>query len=114
METLVQLYANNPNVPHNSLQPEIIRLNSAFIAFTASIIILRILVRARIVKHVALEDYLMVAAGLFATAFSAMNIVGTYPLFPHPTNFQLTQQKALATASADTSTTSPPPRSSRT
>lgn len=76
METLVQIYASNPNVPHNSVQPEIIRLNVAFIAFTDSIIILRILVRARIVKHVALEDYLMVAAGLFATAFSAMNIVG--------------------------------------
>jgi hypothetical protein len=77
METLVQIYANNPNVPHNSLQPQIIRLNSAFIAFTDVIIIIRILVRARIVKHVALEDHLMIAAGLFATAFSAMNIVGS-------------------------------------
>lgn len=76
METLVAIYANNPNVPHNTLQPEITRLNSAFIAFTNTIIIVRILVRARIVKHVALEDHLMVAAGVVATAFSAMNIVG--------------------------------------
>ena len=77
METLVQIYASNPSVPHNTLQPEIIRLNSTLIAFTDAIIIVRILVRARIVKHVALEDYLMVAAGIVATAFSAMNIVGT-------------------------------------
>lgn len=76
METLVSIYASNPNVPHNSVQPGILRLNIAFIAFTDSIIILRLFVRASIVKHVALEDYLMVAAGLFATAFSAMNIVG--------------------------------------
>lgn len=76
METLVAIYGSNPNVPHNSVQPEIKTLNIAFIVFTDSIIILRLLVRARIVKHVALEDYLMVAAGLCATAFSAMNIVG--------------------------------------
>ena len=76
MDTLVAIYADNPNVPHNSKQPEIIKLNIAFIAFTDSIILLRILVRARIVKHVAAEDYLMVAAGVFATTFSAMNIVG--------------------------------------
>lgn len=76
MDTLVAIYASNPDVPHNSVQPEILTINIAFITFTTSIIILRLLVRARIVKHVALEDYLMVAAGLFATAFSAMNIVG--------------------------------------
>ncbi|ETN36845.1 uncharacterized protein HMPREF1541_07832 [Cyphellophora europaea CBS 101466] len=88
METLVQIYANNPSVPHNNEQPSIIKLNAAFIVFTDSIIILRILVRARIVKHIATEDYLMVAAGLFATAFSAMNIVGK--LTPQPVYFPST------------------------
>jgi hypothetical protein len=73
---LLTLYANNPNVPHNNEQPAIIKLNAIFLAVTDSIIILRVLVRLTIVKNIAIEDYLMVAAGFFATAFSAMNIVG--------------------------------------
>lgn len=78
METLVALYANNPNVPHNSEQPEIISLNIAFIAVTIAIVTLRIVVRTFIVKHVALEDYLMIAAGVFGVAFSSLNIAGPY------------------------------------
>ena len=67
---------NSPTVPHNSLQPEIRRLNIAFIAVTNTFIISRILVRVFITKKVGFEDYLMIAAGLFATAFSATAISG--------------------------------------
>jgi hypothetical protein len=63
-------------LPHNSLTGEIHRLNIAFIAVTATFIGVRLVVRAFVVKHVAADDYLVVAAGLFATAFSAMAIVG--------------------------------------
>jgi hypothetical protein len=74
---LLPVLHNSPAVAHNSVQPEILRLNIAFIAVTSCFIIARVLVRTFLVKHVAIEDYLMVAAGLFATAFSAMAIVGT-------------------------------------
>ena len=73
---LLALYADNPNVPHNDERPAIIKLNAAFLAVTDSIIILRLLVRWRIVKHIAVDDHLMIAAGVFTTAFLAMNIVG--------------------------------------
>ncbi|KAK4948100.1 hypothetical protein LTR10_013154 [Elasticomyces elasticus] len=80
----------NPNqfhgefLPHNSLTGEIYRLNIAFIAVTSTFIGVRLIVRGFVVKHVAADDYLIVAAGLFATAFSAMAIVGVrYGLGKH-------------------------------
>lgn len=79
MDALVATYANNPDVPHNDERPEIISLNGAFTSVAVFIILLRIVVRTTIVKHIALEDYLMIAAGVFAAAFSAMNIVGALP-----------------------------------
>ncbi|EXJ95388.1 hypothetical protein A1O1_00509 [Capronia coronata CBS 617.96] len=63
-------------LPHNSSVGELYRLNIAFIAVTSTIIGLRLVVRIFVVKHVAADDFLMVAAGLFATTFSAMAIVG--------------------------------------
>jgi hypothetical protein len=63
-------------LPHDSLTGELKTLNICFIAVTSLFIGLRLIVRAFVVKHVAADDYLMVAAGLFATAFSAMAIVG--------------------------------------
>ncbi|KIW49853.1 hypothetical protein PV05_11496 [Exophiala xenobiotica] len=63
-------------LPHDSLTGELKTLNICFIAVTSVFIGLRLIVRAFVVKHVAADDYLMVAAGLFATAFSAMAIVG--------------------------------------
>jgi hypothetical protein len=73
---------NSPAVPHNSVQPEILRLNIAFITVTSCFIIARVLVRTSLVKHFAIEDYLMVAAGVFATSFSTMAIVGMeIPIF---------------------------------
>ena len=71
---LITALHNSPTVPHNTLAPEIRRLNIAFIAITDTFIISRILVRVFLTKKVALEDYLMVAAGLFATAFSSTAI----------------------------------------
>lgn len=76
METLVSIYANSPKVPHNDVHAEIISLNIAFIAVSSSIVFLRVVVRTLIVKHVALDDYLMIAAGIIAAAFSAMCIAG--------------------------------------
>jgi hypothetical protein len=73
---LVPALHASPNLSHNSVQPEILRLNIGFIAITNLFITVRILVRALLVKHVALEDHLMIVAGLFATAFSTMAIVG--------------------------------------
>lgn len=108
METLVALYANNPNVPHNSEQPEIISLNIAFIAVTIAIVTLRIVVRTFIVKHVALEDYLMIAAGVFGVAFSSLNIAGPYVFFPSDTlGFNILQAHTLASAAMYTTSTSP-------
>jgi uncharacterized membrane protein YozB (DUF420 family) len=63
-------------LPHNTLVGEIYRVNIAFIAVTALIIGVRLIVRGAVVKHVAVDDYLMVAAGVFAIAFSGMAIVG--------------------------------------
>ncbi|EXJ89155.1 hypothetical protein A1O3_02219 [Capronia epimyces CBS 606.96] len=63
-------------LPHDSSVGELYRLNIAFIAVTSAIIALRLIVRIFVVKHVSADDFLMVAAGLFATAFSAMAIVG--------------------------------------
>ncbi len=74
---LIPALHESPTVPHNSLQPEILRINVAFIAITCTFIILRVIVRSFLVKHVALEDYLMIASGAFAWAFSAMAIAGT-------------------------------------
>jgi hypothetical protein len=63
-------------LPHDSEVGEIYRVNIAFICVNSVIIIIRLLVRALVVKHIAVDDYLMVAAGVFADAFSAMAIVG--------------------------------------
>lgn len=83
---LIPVLHNSDRVPHNSLQPEIVRLNIAFIVVTSSFIVGRVLVRILLVKHAAIEDFLMVAAGIFATAFSAMAIVGVYSLPPMAEN----------------------------
>jgi hypothetical protein len=66
----------NPNADHSNIQPYIRRLNISFIVLSCFIIGLRTLVRAMLVKHVAIEDYLMLAAGVSATAFFALNIMG--------------------------------------
>jgi hypothetical protein len=63
-------------LPHDNAVGEIYKVNISFIAVTSLIIGLRLVVRGFVVKHVAVDDYLMVAAGLFSTAFSAMTIVG--------------------------------------
>ncbi|KIW88593.1 uncharacterized protein Z519_10639 [Cladophialophora bantiana CBS 173.52] len=63
-------------LPHDSYVGEIYRVNISFICVNSVIIIIRLIVRAFVVEHVAVDDYLMVAAGLFADAFSAMSIVG--------------------------------------
>jgi hypothetical protein len=65
-------------LPHDSYVGEIYRVNIAFICVNSLIIIIRILVRAFVVGHVAVDDYLMVAAGLCADVFSALAIVGTF------------------------------------
>jgi len=65
-------------LPHNSEVGEIYKLNICFIVATCAIIGLRLFVRAYLVKHITVDDYLMVAAGIFSTAFSTMAIVGTY------------------------------------
>lgn len=77
-----QAQAPGSFLPHDSSVGEIYRLNIAFIAVTSSIIAVRLIVRAFVVKHVAVDDYLMVAAGLFANAFSTMAIVGALDLAP--------------------------------
>jgi hypothetical protein len=78
----VNMSVTNPNqfkgqfLPHDSMVGELHRLNISFIVATSAFIAVRLIVRAFVVKHVAADDYLMVAAGLFATAFSTMAIVG--------------------------------------
>ncbi|KIW72896.1 hypothetical protein PV04_01057 [Phialophora macrospora] len=81
-------------LPHDSYVGEIYRVNISFICVTSIIIIVRLIVRAFMVKHVAVDDYLMVAAGLCANVFSALAIVGIrYGLGKHiydlPQNSQL-------------------------
>lgn len=66
-------------LPHDSLVGELHRLNIAFIVVTSVFIGVRLIVRGFVVRHVAADDYLMVAAGLFATAFSTMAIIGRRP-----------------------------------
>lgn len=63
-------------LPHDNAVGEIYKVNISFIAVTSLIIGLRLVVRGFVVKHIAVDDYLMVAAGLFSTAFSTMTIVG--------------------------------------
>jgi hypothetical protein len=63
-------------LPHDSYVGEIYRVNISFICVISIIIIVRLIVRAFMVKHVAVDDYLMVAAGLCANVFSALAIVG--------------------------------------
>lgn len=63
-------------LPHDNAVGEIYRVNISFTAVTILVIGLRLIVRAFVVKHVAVDDYLMVGAGLFSTAFSVMVIVG--------------------------------------
>ncbi|KAJ9609042.1 hypothetical protein H2200_006813 [Cladophialophora chaetospira] len=63
-------------LPHDSYVGEIYRVNIAFICANSIIILIRLAVRGFVVKHVAVDDYLMVAAGLCANVFSALAIVG--------------------------------------
>jgi hypothetical protein len=63
-------------LPHDSYVGELRRVNIAFICANSVIIIVRLIVRGFVVKHVAVDDYLMVAAGLCADVFSALAIVG--------------------------------------
>lgn len=63
-------------LPHDSYVGELYRINISFICVDSVIIILRLFVRGFVVKHVAVDDYLMVAAGILADVFSAMAIVG--------------------------------------
>ena len=65
-------------LPHDNAVGEIYKVNISFIAVNSVIIGLRLMVRVFVVKHVAIDDYLMVLAGLFSAAFSAMTIVGKY------------------------------------
>lgn len=65
-------------LPHDNAVAEIYQVNISFIAVTSLVIGLRLAVRAFAVKHVAVDDYLMVGAGLFSTAFSVMVIVGKF------------------------------------
>ncbi|OCT44074.1 integral membrane protein [Cladophialophora carrionii] len=81
-------------LPHDSYVGEIYRVNISFICVNSVIIFVRLIVRAFMVKHVAVDDYLMVAAGLCADVFSALAIVGIrYGLGKHlydlPQNSQL-------------------------
>ena len=62
----------------SNVQSDIISYNVATIAIVATTILVRTSVRAFIVKHVAIEDYLMLAAGGSAIALCAMVLVGTY------------------------------------
>lgn len=75
---LIPVLAHSTSVPHNDEQPAIIKLNIAFIAFTSVFILSRIAVRALIVKHLSLDDYLMLGAGAFAVVLSAMSIYGEW------------------------------------
>ena len=63
-------------LPHDSSVGEIYRVNIAFICVNTIIILIRLVVRGFVVKHVAVDDYLMVAAGICADIFSALAIVG--------------------------------------
>ena len=69
-------HINNPNVDHTNTQPFILALNLSFISIVAFVIALRTLVRVFLVKHVAIEDYLMIGAGLSAIAFFSLNVAG--------------------------------------
>lgn len=69
--------AEVPNLPHNSFVEQMYKINISFTAVVCLVILLRLFVRLHIVRHVAIEDHLMVGAGLFFLAFSTMNLVGT-------------------------------------
>lgn len=66
----------NPDADHSSKQSSIIAYNSAAIAIATLTILLRLGVRALLVKHVLVEDYLILAAGATAVALSALIIAG--------------------------------------
>ena len=65
-------------LPHGSNVGELYRINIAFICVNSLIILIRLVVRGAVVGHVAVDDYLMVAAGLCADVFSALAIVGMF------------------------------------
>lgn len=65
---------------HDSAVGEVYLVNIAFIAVTVVIVGVRLVVRGLVARYVGADDYLMLAAGFFSVAFSAMNIFGT--LFP--------------------------------
>ena len=66
----------NPDADHRNTQSSIIAYNIAAIAIATVTILMRIGVRAFIVKKVLVEDYLMLAAAAAAVAFSSLIIVG--------------------------------------
>lgn len=66
----------NPDADHNNVQSSIVNYNIVAIGIVTFTILVRICVRAFIVRHVLTEDYLMVAAGAAATPLSAMIILG--------------------------------------
>lgn len=66
----------NPDADHQNVQTSIINYNFVAIGIVTFTIMVRICVRAFIVRNVLMDDYLMLAAGAAATALSAMIIVG--------------------------------------
>jgi hypothetical protein len=74
----------NPDADHSSIQSSIIAYNIAAIAIVVITLSTRICVRALIVKHVLMDDYLMLAAGIFAIALSSLIIAGKSSL---PTSY---------------------------
>jgi hypothetical protein len=68
----------NPDADHSNISHLLVIFNIVAISLTCLIVFSRTLVRALIVKHVALEDYLMVVAGLAAVSLSTMVIIGKY------------------------------------
>lgn len=76
--SLQSLFPGYDLTQHDSTVPEIRKLNAAFIGVTTLVIGLRMFVRLRLLKHTGLDDILMLLAGVFAIAFSAMCILGQY------------------------------------
>ena len=66
----------NPDAEHRNIQSSIIRYNIAAIVVASVTILVRICVRAFLVRQVLMEDYLIIAAGAAASALSAMIILG--------------------------------------
>lgn len=66
----------DPDADHHNVQSSIINYNFVAIGIVAFTILVRICVRAFIVRKVLTDDYLILAAGAAATGLSAMIIVG--------------------------------------